>query len=508
MTQSSAIALSYKDALLEPPPKLYHHGKRLITTLLLLGAFCTGLLVLDRLKFVSGVNKKDALDCRPFEVHLGVTNDPTTMRVTWRTESDNCPSIVHYTPVPVISHQYFMEASGITYIADSDMLCTGRASEFNFRHHFHTVVLTGLTPNSLYKYAISGSNEEFEFTSSKAAGDGSPFDIFIFGDMGVSLDANGNKYEGADHVMGAMEDEIKQNIPDLMLNVGDISYANGIPFTWNIFMQKIQRFASRSLWVAGVGNHEYDLNKEDSMDPWGLSPFQPDWGNMDEGDSRGECGLHIYWRFPVGNFFTPLKVHGNSGHLPVPAKGRQFPPFYYSFDHGTVHVVFISTEHDVELDSPQVAWLEMDLSQVDRCKTPFVIINGHRPFYAPRSDHKDYRTGLGLQQRLEKLFIKHRVDLFVSGHVHAYYRVCEARDGVCVEPGQGLVSMVIGSGGHEIDDVEREDFEFEEMSFHAKWGFGKFSVHGHDYIDFSFIEAKKGKILDSHKFRNQGLCVS
>lgn len=511
MVQATPIPLTYKDALLEDDVKTPRRWpiRQLIAFLLVfVCAFSAGLFSAKSHLWGVYLNK-DPHYCKPMEVHLGVTDDPTTMRVTWRTQSGNCPSKVDYSPegVSLSKHHYLMEANGMSYTADSDMLCKGKASEFDFQHHFHTVVMTGLVPNTNYKYLIPGADHEFDFTSSKPAGDETPFDIYIFGDMGVNVGKRGDKYEGAEHVMAAMESEIKHKVPDLMLDVGDISYGNGNPFIWNSFMDSIERFASRTLWVAGVGNHEYDLTEEESVDPWGLTPFQPDWGNMEEGDSRGECGLHIYWRFPVGELFSPVKVDRNQGHLPVPAFGHQFPPFYYSFDHGTVHVVFVSTEHDVEVGSAQITWLEKDLASVDRCKTPFVIVNGHRPFYAPRSDSKDFRTGLGLQKRLESLFIQHRVDLFVSGHVHVYYRLCEARDGVCVRPGEGLVSMVIGSGGHEIDEVEREDFEFEEMSFASKWGFGKFSVNGKNYIDFSFIEAKKGKVLDSYRFQNQGLCV-
>lgn len=47
----------------------------------------------------------------------------------------------------------------------------------------------------------------------------------------------------------------------------------------------------------------------------------------------------------------------------------------------------ISTEHDFEPDSRQYKWLENDLKKIDRKKTPWVIIGGHRAMYASQDEH-------------------------------------------------------------------------------------------------------------------------
>lgn len=41
----------------------------------------------------------------------------------------------------------------------------------------------------------------------------------------------------------------------------------------------------------------------------------------------------------------------------------------------------MSTEHNFEPGSRQYLWLENDLKKIDRKKTPWVIIGGHRPMY-------------------------------------------------------------------------------------------------------------------------------
>ena len=46
-----------------------------------------------------------------------------------------------------------------------------------------------------------------------------------------------------------------------------------------------------------------------------------------------------------------------------------------------VHMVMLSTEHDYRPGTPQYDWLENDLKNLDREKTPFVLVGGHRAMY-------------------------------------------------------------------------------------------------------------------------------
>ena len=61
--------------------------------------------------------------------------------------------------------------------------------------------------------------------------------------------------------------------------------------------------------------------------------------------------------------------------------------YRYSYDYGMVHMIMLSTEHDYRPGSPQYQWLENDLKSVDRSKTPFVMIGGHRPMYCSEAIH-------------------------------------------------------------------------------------------------------------------------
>lgn len=57
-----------------------------------------------------------------------------------------------------------------------------------------------------------------------------------------------------------------------------------------------------------------------------------------------------------------------------------------------VHMIMMSTEHDYRPGSPQYVWIENDLKNVDRTKTPFVMIGGHRPMYCSESVYGNANT--------------------------------------------------------------------------------------------------------------------
>ena len=59
--------------------------------------------------------------------------------------------------------------------------------------------------------------------------------------------------------------------------------------------------------------------------------------------------------------------------------------WWYSYDYGMVHMIMMSTEHDFTPGSRQYKWLENDLMKVDRKKTPWVMIGGHRAMYSSES---------------------------------------------------------------------------------------------------------------------------
>lgn len=76
------------------------------------------------------------------------------------------------------------------------------------------------------------------------------------------------------------------------------------------------------------------------------------------------------------------------------------------------------TEYDA--NSEQYAWLQSDLSIIDREKTPLIIVLLHAPWYNSNEAHKG--EGEDMRQAMEDLLYKASVDVIFSGHVHACER--------------------------------------------------------------------------------------
>lgn len=73
--------------------------------------------------------------------------------------------------------------------------------------------------------------------------------------------------------------------------------------------------------------------------------------------------------------------------------------------------------------TPQWLWLRDELKRVDREKTPWLIILMHVPMYNSNEAH--FMEGESMRAAFERWFVRHKVDLIFSGHVHAYERsVC------------------------------------------------------------------------------------
>lgn len=221
-------------------------------------------------------------------------------------------------------------------------------------------------------------------------------------------------------------------------HIGDISYARGFAWIWDEFFNQIEPIAARIPYHVCIGNHEYD---------WPSQPWRPDWSYGVYGkDGGGECGVPYSVRF---------KMPGDSS-FPTRTGSPDTQNLYYSFDSGVVHFLYISTETDFLRGSDQYKFIKADLESVDRNKTPYVVVQGHRPMYTTSNELRDTPMRERMLEHLEPLLVQNNVTLALWGHVHRYERFCPMANFKCVDvtsnftsKGGAPVHVVIGMGGQD-----------------------------------------------------------
>jgi hypothetical protein len=302
-----------------------------------------------------------ALERGPY-LQLGT---PTRMIVRWRTDRDS-DSRLRYGPAPDQ--------------LDTAIDVPGSRSE-------HEIAITGLSPDTLYYYAVgtaaetlAGGDADHFFRTSPPAGTAKPFRIWVIGDSGTA-DANARAVRDAYLAFAGAEPA------DVWLMLGDNAYSDGLDseYTSAVFETYPQILRNTVVWPS-PGNHEFGAS-----------------------DSPTQSG-------PYYEAFT-LPTAAEAGGVPSGTEA------YYSFDYGNVHLIALdSHDTDRSVDGAMYAWLEADLQANDR---DFTIVYWHHPPYSKGShdsDDPDEDRLIDMRQNFVPLLEDYGVDLQLSGHSHSYER--------------------------------------------------------------------------------------
>ncbi|KAK1270133.1 Purple acid phosphatase 15 [Acorus gramineus] len=283
----------------------------------------------------------------------------------------------------------------------------------------HHVRLTGLKPGKLYYYqcgdpSIPAMSDIHFFRTMPISSPGRyPRRIAIVGDLGLTY----NSTSTVDH--------IRHNKPDLLLMVGDVTYAN-------LYLTN------------GTGSDCYSCSF--SQTPI-HETYQPRW------DYWGRFMEPLVSEIPImvieGNHELELQVDNitfasYSSRFAFPGEeSRSYSTFYYSFNAGGIHFIMLGAYISYNKSSDQYKWLERDLANVDRSVTPWLVATWHPPWYSTYKAH--YREAECMRVAMEDLLYSYGVDLVFNGHVHAYERSNRVYN-YSLDP-CGPVYITIGDGG-------------------------------------------------------------
>lgn len=380
----------------------------------------------------------------PEQIHLAFTEKEDEMRVMFLTERGEDKQYVRYGEEEGRLDN-MAEARVERY--EREHMCESPANEnvgWRDPGWIHDGVMTKLKKGVRYFYQVGsdtgGWSAIHSFVSRNEDSDETI--AFLFGDMGTATPYSTflrTQEESIATMKWILRDiEALGEKPAFISHIGDISYARGYAWLWDHFFTQIEPVASKVAYHVCIGNHEYN---------WPSQPWRPEWSQRIYGtDGGGECGIPYSLKFHMpGNSSEPTGT-------PAPATRN----LYYSFDVGAVHFVYMSTETNFLPGSSQYNFIKHDLESVDRNKTPFVVVQGHRPMYTTSYEFTDAPLRERMLQHLEPLFVKNKVTLALWGHVHRYERFCPMNNFTCGSMGLNgedweafPVHVVIGMGGQD-----------------------------------------------------------
>jgi hypothetical protein len=423
----------------------------------------------------------------PTAIHLALASDPSIMVVNFVTGGNGSPVAMY----GIDDATTKVEGTSTTYTAQD--LCEAPANvtelgKFQPPGLLHTVELQDLKPNTTYQYKVGLAHgqgitwsETYRFTSAPETGDLTPFTYIVYGDQGCPSMGwgYGSLYTAA---LTTREVDRTDNPARAVHHFGDLSYAQGAAHIWDEWFDMIQTFTTRVPLMIGVGNHEYDHTAGGGRDkdPSGVETphgFSPVWGNF-HNDSGGECGV------PTNERFTMPQSSSNDTSLSISSNGV----FWYSYDFASVHTTVISSEHDLSQGSPQHAWLEQDFLSVNRTKTPWLVVESHRPMYESEAVWANNAVGIAMRYEMEDLLRDYQVDLFLSGHYHAYHRSCAGLFRSKCHNG-GPTHITVGSAGAMLDDNPLFRNTWSAKFIKQEYGYGRITVMNSTALHFEFVKA-------------------
>ena len=156
----------------------------------------------------------------------------------------------------------------------------------------------------------------------------------------------------------------------------------------------------------------------------------------------------------------------------------------------------------------QHEWLEQDLKNArENSNITWIIAMGHRPMYSTshKLPHTDFPplTSEYLRDNFEKLFYDYHVDLYLSGHIHAYERLYPTYKsqvkGNYSNPG-ATVGITNGAAGC-IENHQHHGFEKPWRNFTANiddthWGIGILKIYNDSVLHYQFVGSEDGDVLD------------
>lgn len=354
------------------------------------------------------------------QIHMAQGVTPESMVISWVTNSSTPKSTVRYGSTP----------------KNLDNIAEGSSTNYEYYYEeygnyrsgsIHHVYLNNLKPSTVYYYqcgdfSLEAASGVLMFKTLPKVGDKRPISFGLVGDLGQTSDSE----KTVQHLL-------ENNRLEMILHVGDLSYADCDQSRWDSYGEMIQTLSSERPWMVGPGNHEIEFNVDGSMflafeERYKMPAVKPvELGEITIPASIDSSGKP----WCASSVFQAEYNYGNS---------------FFSFEAASAHMIYLNPYSTSNETSVQYQWLEQDLKNIDRSVTPWVFVFMHCPWYNSNTGHHDETQTILMQASMEQLLYENNVNFVVTGHVHAYERTYPVYKNEVVD--DGIMYITLGDGGN------------------------------------------------------------
>ncbi len=312
----------------------------------------------------------------------------TSQSVNWRTDSTITGSVGEIAEADA-SPGFLLKTTKIPAISEM-VSVDGKKTQY------HSVHFKDLKPETQYSYRVGNGTYWSEWFHFKTASQNSkPFSFLYFGDAQVELRSLWSRA-----VRGAFATLPKVSF---MIHAGDLVTTANADWQWGEWHEASGWINGMVPSLASPGNHEYY-----------------------KGDD-GKRHLTYQWR--------PSFV--------LPENGPdQLKESAYYIDYQGVR--FISLDSEAALQDESIMDIQADWFEkvVKNNPNKWTIVIHHHPLYSTKSgrDNKEWRD------KMEPLYIKHKIDMVLQGHDHTYGRGMNLPAGKSRKLPKGPIYVVSVSG--------------------------------------------------------------
>lgn len=192
--------------------------------------------------------------------------------------------------------------------------------------------------------------------------------------------------------------------PEVIVSAGDTHHFDGVESVgdplWTSNFEEIYSHPELMVeWIPVLGNHEYRGNTQAVIDystvsrRWNM-PSRYYTKTIEGGDDDATIRLVMIDTAPLIDKYRKASAKYPDAH-----------------------------KQDIEA---QLTWLEKTLSEATE---DWVIVVGHHPIYAYTT--KSEKERLNMQERVDTILKKHRVDIYICGHIHSFQHI--RKEGVGID---------------------------------------------------------------------------